>query len=73
MKKKSNISFGPGAASLILIFVVLTLSVLSMLSLMNARGNIQPPMKNAWLRFPWYWTLQIKTVQTTPMTRLQAH
>ncbi|MBQ3762603.1 MAG: hypothetical protein II875_11410 [Clostridia bacterium] len=39
MKKRSNISFGPGAASLILIFVVLTLSVLGMLSLMNARND----------------------------------
>ena len=39
MKKRSNISFGPGAASLILIFVVLTLSALGMLSLMNARND----------------------------------
>ncbi|MBR4234820.1 MAG: hypothetical protein IKR85_02010 [Clostridia bacterium] len=39
MKKKSSISFGPGAASLILIFVVLTLSVLGMLSLMNSRSD----------------------------------
>ena len=39
MKRKSSISFGPGAASLILIFVVLTLSVLGMLSLMNSRSD----------------------------------
>ena len=39
MKKRSNISFGPGTASLILIFVVLTLSALGMLSLMNARND----------------------------------
>ena len=39
MKKKSNISFGPGASSLILIFVVLAMSVLGMLSLMNSRND----------------------------------
>lgn len=38
-KKKSNISFGPGASSLILIFVVLTMSVLGMLALMNGRND----------------------------------
>ena len=41
MKKKSMISFGPGASSLILIFVVLALSVLGMLSLMNSRSDIR--------------------------------
>ncbi len=39
MKKKSSISFGPGASSLILIFVVLAMSVLGMLSLMNSRSD----------------------------------
>ena len=41
MKKKSSISLGPGAPSLILIFVVLSLSVLGMLSLMTARGDLR--------------------------------
>ena len=41
MKKKSAISFGPGASSLILIFVVLALSILGMLSLMNSRNDIR--------------------------------
>lgn len=41
MKKKSSISFGPGASSLILIFVVLAMSVLGMLSLMNSRNDIR--------------------------------
>lgn len=40
-KKKSNISFGPGASSLILIFVVLAMSVLGMLALMNSRSDAQ--------------------------------
>ncbi len=41
MKKKTMISFGPGASSLILIFVVLALSILGMLSLMNSRNDIR--------------------------------
>ena len=41
MKKKSSITFGPGASSLILIFVVLAMSVLGMLSLMNSRNDIR--------------------------------
>ncbi len=41
MKKKSMISLGPGASSLILIFVVLALSILGMLSLMNSRSDIR--------------------------------
>ena len=41
MKKKSVISFGPGASSLILIFVVLALSILGMLSMMNSRNDIR--------------------------------
>ena len=40
-KKKSSLSFGPGASSLILIFVVLSMSVLGMLSLMNSRNDIR--------------------------------
>ncbi len=39
MRRKSNIAFGPGAASLILIVVILSMSVLGMLALMNARGD----------------------------------
>ena len=39
MRRKSNISFGPGAASLILIVVILSMSVLGMLALMNARSD----------------------------------
>ncbi|MBR6186826.1 MAG: hypothetical protein IKQ41_11265 [Clostridia bacterium] len=41
MKKKSSISLGPGASSLILIFVVLAMTVLGMLSLMNSRNDIR--------------------------------
>ncbi|MBR5109392.1 MAG: hypothetical protein IK099_04285 [Clostridia bacterium] len=41
MKQKSSISFGPGAASLLLIFVVLAMSVLGMLSLMNSRNDVR--------------------------------
>lgn len=39
MNKKSSVSFGPGASSLILIFVVLSMSVLGMLALMNGRND----------------------------------
>ena len=39
MKQKSGVSFGPGAPSLILIFVVLGMSVLGVLSLMNGRND----------------------------------
>ena len=39
MNGKSRISFGPGAASLILIVVILSMSVLGILSLMNARND----------------------------------
>ena len=39
--KKSSVSFRPGAASLILIFVVLAMSVLGMLSLMNSRNDLK--------------------------------
>jgi len=46
-KKRSNISFGPGASSLILIFVVLSMSVLGMLSLMNSRNDIRLSQRSA--------------------------
>ena len=39
MNRKSRISFGPGAASLILIVVILSMSVLGILALMNARTD----------------------------------
>ena len=39
MKRKSRISFGPGAASLILIVVILSMSVLGILAYMNARSD----------------------------------
>ncbi|MBQ6595071.1 MAG: hypothetical protein IJH78_05355 [Clostridia bacterium] len=39
MDRKSRISFGPGAASLILIVVILSMSVLGILSLMSARSD----------------------------------
>ena len=39
MRKRSAVSLGPGAPSLILIFVVLALSMLSMLALMNGRND----------------------------------
>ena len=45
--KKSSISFGPGAASLILIFVVLAMSVLGMLSLMNSRNDVRLSERSA--------------------------
>ncbi len=39
MRRKNSISLGPGAASLILIFVALALAALGMLSLMTARND----------------------------------
>ena len=39
MRKKSGISLGPGAPSIILIFVVLSMAALGMLSLMTARSD----------------------------------
>ena len=39
MNRKSRVTFGPGAASLILIVVILSMSVLGILSLMNARND----------------------------------
>ena len=41
MNHKSRVSFGPGAASLILIVVILSMSVLGILALMNARNDIK--------------------------------
>lgn len=41
MNRKSAVSLGPGASSLILIFVVLAMAVLSMLSLMTARNDLK--------------------------------
>ena len=41
MKRKGSITLGPGAASLILIFVVLALSMLSVLALMNSRSDVR--------------------------------
>lgn len=40
MNRRNRIAFGPGAASLILIVVVLSMSVLGILSLMSARGDL---------------------------------
>ena len=39
MKRKSSVAIGPGAASLILIVVILSMGVLGMLALMNARND----------------------------------
>ncbi len=47
MNKKSSISIGPGASSLLLIFVVLAMSVLGMLSLMNSRNDLQLSKRSA--------------------------
>ena len=47
MKKKGSISLGPGAPSLILIFVVLSLSVLGMLSLMGSRNDLRLSERSA--------------------------
>ena len=41
MNRKSAVSLGPGASSLILIFVVLAMTVLGMLSLMTARNDLK--------------------------------
>ena len=41
MREKSRISFGPGAASLILIVIILSMSVLGILSLMNSRNDLK--------------------------------
>ena len=41
MNRRSRISFGPGAASLILVVMILSMSVLGILALMNARNDIK--------------------------------
>lgn len=41
MKKRSVVALGPGAPSLILIFVVLAMSMLGMLALMNGRNDLK--------------------------------
>ena len=41
MNRKSSISLGPGASSLILIFVVLAMAILGMLSLMTVRNDLK--------------------------------
>ena len=41
MKRKSILALGPGAPSLILIFVVLALSMLGMLALFNGRNDVR--------------------------------
>lgn len=41
MNRGSAISLGPGASSLILIFVILTMTILGMLSLMTSRYDIR--------------------------------
>lgn len=41
MNRKSAVSLGPGASSLILIFVVLAMAVLGMLTLMTARNDLK--------------------------------
>ena len=47
MRKGSLISFGPGAASLILIVVILSMSVLGMLALMSARSDMALTRRSA--------------------------
>ena len=47
MKNKSSISMGPGASSLILIFVMLSLSVLAMLSLTGGYNDKQTGLRSA--------------------------
>lgn len=47
MKKRSVIALGPGAASLILIFVVLAMSMLGMLALMNGRNDLKLSERSA--------------------------
>ena len=47
MSKKGSIRLGPGAPSLILIFVALSMSVLAMLSLITARVDLQLSERSA--------------------------
>ena len=47
MKKRSSISLGPGASSLILIFVVLSMAALGMLSLLTSRNDFRLSERSA--------------------------
>ena len=47
MKKKSLVALGPGAPSLILIFVVLAMSMLGMLALVNGRNDLKLSQRSA--------------------------
>lgn len=47
MRRRSALTFGPGAASIILIVVVLSMSVLGILSLMNARNDERLTQRSA--------------------------
>ena len=47
MKNRSSITLGPGASSLILIFVVLSLAALGMLSLMTSRSDLSLAERSA--------------------------
>ena len=47
MSGKSHLSLGPGAPSLILIFVVLSLTALGMLSLMTSRNDLRLSERSA--------------------------
>ena len=47
MKKRSTVSLGPGASSLILIFVVLSMAALGMLSLMTGRNDLRLSERSA--------------------------
>ena len=47
MSRKSHIWLGPGAPSLILIFVVLSMAVLAMLSLLSAKNDLQLSRRSA--------------------------
>ena len=46
MKRKSSVSLGPGASSLILIFVVLSMAVLGMLSMMTSQNDLRLSERN---------------------------
>ena len=48
-RKRSSITLGPGAASLILIFVVLSLTALGMLSLMTSRTDFRFAERSAYV------------------------
>ena len=47
MKKRSSVNLGPGASSLILIFVVLSMAALGMLSLMTGRNDLRLSERSA--------------------------